>query len=88
MNMKKNNFISRHHPFFISLFVTLLSLVIIDRCDGFICVSGRGFPLPYWGDNFYLPFLLFLADLVIWWIGYTVDFIIFKIIQNPRIFTK
>ena len=85
--MKKNNFISKYHPYLAACLLTLLSFVFVSGCENFTCMfEGRGYPFAYYNNEFI--FWFFLADLVIWWVVYMIVFIIFKFIQNPRIFTK
>lgn len=85
--MKKKNFTFKYHYLIIPLLITISSFFVYQSCQDFLCVfGGRGYPIPFYNDWF--VFWFFLADLVIWWVVYMIVFIIFKIIKNPRIFTK
>lgn len=67
------------HYLFTPIFLNVASLLVQQPCKNLIClIEGRGFPIPFYNTNFYLPG--FLIGLIFWVIVYAIMFNFFKII--------
>ena len=64
----------------IPTFLATGSFIYERPCDGWFCFSGRGYPLPYYDDEF--SWLVYLADILLWVVIYIIGKNVFRHFQK------
>ena len=64
----------------IPIFLTSGSFIYDKPCDGWFCISGRGFPLPYYDDEF--SWIVYLVDILLWVVIYIVGKNVFRYLKK------